>query len=128
MSRYVDLLNKNSLITLPQIERLAVKEATTVEEIRVRLKKEYDGYLFAIEGEHVYNPFSLLNVFLNLGQKERKQSKKLDLGLKQVIESDGTILFLKFHKTKRGLLSPSCNKQHAAKSNKKYTRRVFNKI
>jgi len=112
----------------PEIERLAVKEATTVEEIRVRLKKEYDGYLFAIEGEHVYNPFSLLNVFLNLGQKERRQSKKLDLGLKQVIESDGTILFSKFHKTKRGLLSPPCNKQHAAKSNKKYTRRVFNKI
>ena len=46
----------------PEIERLAVKEASTVEEIRVRLKKEYDGYLFAIEGEHVYNPFSLLNV------------------------------------------------------------------
>ena len=46
----------------PQIEKLAKAENTTVEETRARLKKEYDGYCFAEEGEQVYNPYSLLKV------------------------------------------------------------------
>ena len=46
----------------PQIEKLAKAENTTVEETRARLKKEYDGYCFAEEGERVYNPYSLLKV------------------------------------------------------------------
>ena len=46
----------------PEIERLAEKQKSTVEKTRARLKKEYDGYCFAEEGEHVYNPYSLLKV------------------------------------------------------------------
>ena len=46
----------------PQIEKLAKAENSTVEETRARLKKEYDGYCFAEEGEQVYNPYSLLKV------------------------------------------------------------------
>ena len=46
----------------PEIEQLARNEESTVEETRARLKKEYDGYCFARQGEQVYNPFSLLNV------------------------------------------------------------------
>ncbi len=47
---------------MPEIERLAQAENTSVEATRQRLKKEYDGYCFARKGEKVYNPFSLLNV------------------------------------------------------------------
>ena len=47
---------------MPEIERLALAENTTVEATRQRLKKEYDGYCFSRKGENVYNPFSLLNV------------------------------------------------------------------
>ena len=46
----------------PKIEKLAKAENSTVEETRARLKKEYDGYCFAEEGERVYNPYSLLKV------------------------------------------------------------------
>ena len=34
----------------------------THEATIAALKKRYDGYLFSEDGEHVYNPFSLLNV------------------------------------------------------------------
>ena len=47
----------------PEIEALALKKKQSREEILATLKKRYDGYLFAAEGENVYNPFSLLNVF-----------------------------------------------------------------
>ena len=47
---------------MPEIERLALAENTTVEATRQRLRKEYDGYCFSRKGENVYNPFSLLNV------------------------------------------------------------------
>ena len=50
---------------MPEIERLAQAENTSVEATRQRLKKEYDGYCFSRKGkndEKVYNPFSLLNV------------------------------------------------------------------
>ena len=47
----------------PYIEALATKQRLSVEEALMKLKKQYDGYLFAYEGENVYNPFSLLNAF-----------------------------------------------------------------
>ncbi len=46
----------------PEIETLAAKLDRSYEDTLAELKKRYDGYLFAREGEHVYNPFSLLNV------------------------------------------------------------------
>ena len=48
---------------IPEIELLSEKEGLTGSEIRAALKKQYDGYLFAKEGESVYNPFSLLSAF-----------------------------------------------------------------
>ncbi len=52
---------------MPEIERLAQAENTSVEATRQRLKKEYDGYCFSRKGEKdekVYNPFSLLKVLV----------------------------------------------------------------
>ena len=46
----------------PEIKRLAEKQKSSVEKTRARLKKEYDGYCFAEDGVHVYNPYSLLKV------------------------------------------------------------------
>ena len=40
---------------------MSAKEGLTSSETRAALKKQYDGYLFAKEGESVYNPFSLLS-------------------------------------------------------------------
>ena len=45
----------------PYIVSLAEELDTSEEDVFVRLKKEYDGYLFAAGGENVYNPFSVLN-------------------------------------------------------------------
>ena len=47
----------------PYITALSEQIAKSQEETLVVLKREYDGYLFAADGEKVYNPFSLLNVF-----------------------------------------------------------------
>ncbi len=47
----------------PEIAALGESEQLTYEATLVRLKKEYDGYLFVRRGVHVYNPFSLLKVF-----------------------------------------------------------------
>ena len=49
---------------MPEIEKLALAENTTIEATRARLKKEYDGYCFSRNGENVYNPFSLLKVLV----------------------------------------------------------------
>ncbi len=46
----------------PEIEQLAQAQKSSVEKTLETLKKKYDGYCFASSGEHVYNPFSLLNV------------------------------------------------------------------
>ncbi|MGP1362672.1 MAG: AAA family ATPase [Bacteroides sp.] len=46
----------------PEIQALAIELNFTKEETLAILKKRYDGYLFSKRGEHVYNPFSLLNV------------------------------------------------------------------
>ena len=45
------------------IAALAQRNDLSVDEARARLKRQYDGYLFHPEAEHVYNPFSLLNAF-----------------------------------------------------------------
>ena len=47
----------------PEIEALATRQRLTITEAYATLRKWYDGYRFAREGESVYNPFSLLNVF-----------------------------------------------------------------
>ena len=46
----------------PELEALATKLNRSYEDTLAELKKRYDGYLFSEEGDHVYNPFSLLNV------------------------------------------------------------------
>ncbi len=46
----------------PETETLAHTLNITHEEALAALKRRYDGYLFTEDGEHVYNPFSLLNV------------------------------------------------------------------
>ena len=46
-----------------EIEALANKLKLPINETLETLRKRYDGYLFAQEGENVYNPFSLLNTF-----------------------------------------------------------------
>ena len=46
----------------PEIEALATAQKSSVEKTLETLKKKYDGYCFASSGEHVYNPFSILNV------------------------------------------------------------------
>ena len=50
----------------PEIKALAEALQLTHEATIVALKKRYDGYLFCRRGEHVYNPFSLLNVLKKL--------------------------------------------------------------
>ena len=47
---------------VPETETLAHTLNITHEEALAALKRRYDGYLFTEDGEHVYNPFSLLNV------------------------------------------------------------------
>ena len=47
---------------VPETETLAHTLNVTHEEVLAALKRRYDGYLFTEDGEHVYNPFSLLNV------------------------------------------------------------------
>jgi len=46
-----------------EIDELAEAQKSTVEKTRAMLKKKYDGYCFSNDNTHVYNPFSLLNVF-----------------------------------------------------------------
>ena len=50
----------------PEISALGKKLALSDQETLALLKKKYDGYRFAIEGENVYNPFNLLKVFQKL--------------------------------------------------------------
>ena len=42
------------------LEKLARKNDLSMEEARVYLQRQYDGYKFSKRGESVYNPFSLL--------------------------------------------------------------------
>ena len=50
---------------MPEIERLAKAQKSTVAKTRATLKKKYDGYCFSKRGERVYNPFSLIRVLAN---------------------------------------------------------------
>ena len=50
---------------MPEIEELAKKKKRSVEEIKKRLAKMYDGYHFAPNSEGVYNPFCLLRCLKN---------------------------------------------------------------
>ena len=45
------------------IRQMAVSNELLPDEVREKLKREYDGYHFAKRGEGIYNPFSLLNAF-----------------------------------------------------------------
>ena len=48
----------------PELHALAKKTGMTYDETVAKLKKLYDGYRFASEGANMYNPFSLLNTFM----------------------------------------------------------------
>ena len=50
----------------PELQALGAKLSLSMEATLALLKKKYDGYRFAIEGENVYNPFNLLKVFQKL--------------------------------------------------------------
>ena len=50
----------------PEINALAEALKLSHEATIAALKKRYDGYMFCRNGEHVYNPFSLLNVLKKL--------------------------------------------------------------
>ena len=47
------------------IELLAERNEMTYEEMRAKLKLQYDGYHFSKQSEEVYNPFSLIKAFLS---------------------------------------------------------------
>ena len=47
------------------IALMAKKYKETPEEMRLRLKRQYNGYHFSDELTGVYNPFSLINAFFN---------------------------------------------------------------
>jgi hypothetical protein len=50
----------------PEINDLADRQGNTYEETLEKLKTEYNGYLFHIDGPSVYNPFSTINVLNKL--------------------------------------------------------------
>lgn len=43
------------------IERLAKEYTLSFDDMCLRLKRDYDGYRFAIKGSDIYNPWSILN-------------------------------------------------------------------
>ena len=45
------------------IEKLSIKYKYTSEQMKEKLKQQYDGYHFSDELTDIYNPFSVLNVF-----------------------------------------------------------------
>ena len=47
------------------IEHLAISQEMTKEETLLKLKEKYDGYHFTWPSPDIYNPFSLLNAFVN---------------------------------------------------------------
>jgi hypothetical protein len=47
----------------PEIEALAAHTKLTYDQAVNEMKKRYDGYRFAPNGDEMYNPFSVLNVF-----------------------------------------------------------------
>ena len=55
--------NELEKIFNPEIKKLAEANNLTFEETIAKLKKMYNGYMFADKTETVYNPFSILNTF-----------------------------------------------------------------
>lgn len=53
----------------PGIELLAEKNNISFEEAKDKMKRFYDGYLFAPEGDRLYNPFSVLNALASQSLK-----------------------------------------------------------
>ena len=47
------------------IREMAQAENCTEEEMKLQLKKHYDGYHFSKQMADIYNPFSILNAFYN---------------------------------------------------------------
>ena len=47
------------------IREMAQAEDCTEEDLKQRLKKQYDGYHFSKQMTDIYNPFSILNAFYN---------------------------------------------------------------
>lgn len=47
------------------IADIAKKKNISSEEVIENLRKHYDGYKFSPDGEHIYNPYSLLNAFMD---------------------------------------------------------------
>lgn len=47
------------------IEDIAKKNGMTFDEAIERLRKQYDGYRFSPNGPNIYNPYSLLNAFMD---------------------------------------------------------------
>ncbi|MDR1114707.1 MAG: ATP-binding protein [Tannerella sp.] len=50
----------------PELQALAAKKGLTRDEAFAEMKKRYDGYHFAKVSEDMYNPFSILNTFMDL--------------------------------------------------------------
>ncbi|MDR1221413.1 MAG: ATP-binding protein [Tannerella sp.] len=50
----------------PELQALAAKRGLTRDEAFAEMKKRYDGYHFAKVSEDMYNPFSILNTFMDL--------------------------------------------------------------
>ncbi|MFC2324853.1 MAG: AAA family ATPase [Bacteroides sp.] len=49
----------------PELQALGAKLSLSTEATLAQLKKKYDGYRFAIEGENVYNPSTCLRFSRN---------------------------------------------------------------
>jgi hypothetical protein len=49
----------------PEIEELAQKYHCSFDEMIAMLKQQYDGYHFCEQSDDIYNPFSLMNVFMD---------------------------------------------------------------
>lgn len=47
------------------IADIANKENISKDEVVEKLRSHYDGYKFSPNGEHIYNPYSLLNAFMD---------------------------------------------------------------
>lgn len=51
---------------MPELERQAEANETTLEEVVKTMTRKYDGYHFHPKGDGVFNPFSVLNAFAKL--------------------------------------------------------------
>ncbi len=49
-----------------QVDEMAAKYGVAPEEMKLKLKKQYDGYHFSSRLTDLFNPFSILNAFFNM--------------------------------------------------------------